>query len=90
MSVGVRGTGFYESKKWRETRDQIRIRDKMTCRHCGQPIIGRSVVDHKIELTLENVHDWNIAYNPENLQLLCLRCHNIKTFAKTEKTKVLW
>ncbi|WP_412760916.1 HNH endonuclease [Paenibacillus validus] len=35
-------------------------------------------VDHIIELTDDNKHDWNIAYNPDNLQYLCTDCHNHK------------
>jgi HNH endonuclease len=88
---GVRGTGFYESKKWQKVRDAIRKRDKMTCRSCGQPIIGRSIVDHIERLTLDNMYDWDIAYNPENLQLLCIQCHNRKTFRKTmTPNETLW
>ncbi|WP_142363471.1 HNH endonuclease signature motif containing protein, partial [Streptococcus pneumoniae] len=36
-------------------------------------------VDHIIELTWENLDDWKIALNPDNLQLLCKSCHNKKT-----------
>lgn len=86
----VRDTGFYDSSKWRKVRDEIRLRDKMTCRDCLNPIIGRSIVDHINPLTFENMHDWDIAYNHDNLQLLCQNCHNAKTFMKTSKAEVLW
>lgn len=88
---GVRSTGFYQSKKWKRVRDWVRIRDKMTCKHCHHPIVGRSIVDHIKEVNIKNVDNWDIAYNPDNLQLLCQECHNIKTFTK-EKTdnETLW
>lgn len=47
------------------------------CKESGQIRAGREV-DHIIELTDENKHEWNIAYNPENLQYLCTDCHNHK------------
>ena len=88
---GLRGTGFYSSKKWRETRDLIKIRDRMTCRKCGQVITGRYIVDHIKEVNILNKNNWDIAYNPDNLQLLCQKCHNGKTFGKlTDETRTLW
>lgn len=82
---GMRGTGFYSHKKWIGVRDFIKRRDKMTCRICGDPITGRYIVDHIKEVNETNVHDWDIAYNPENLQLLCQSCHNGKTFSNLGK-----
>lgn len=87
---GVRGTGFYESEKWQKLRNEIRKRDKMTCKMCGNPITGKCIVDHIIPLTKENVNDWDIAYNPDNLQLLCISCHNAKTFTNHTKAISLW
>lgn len=87
---GVRGTGFYSNRKWHKVRDFIRIRDKMTCQQCHLPITGRSIVDHIEPITMENMHDWDIAYNPENLRLLCIACHNIKTFVKKVTAISLW
>lgn len=75
----VRESGFYSDSKWIKTRDMIRKRDKMTCVKCGDFTADRYEVDHIIELTWDNVDDWNIAYNPENLQLLCWKCHKAKT-----------
>lgn len=65
----------------------------MICQSCGQPIKGTimklqdgrkftryGIVDHIIELTDENVHDTDVSLNNSNLELLCLECHNSKTF----------
>lgn len=75
----IRDSGFYSSSKWIKTRDNIRERDKFTCQKCGSFTAKRYEVDHIIELTWDNVDDWNIAYNPDNLQLLCHDCHGRKT-----------
>lgn len=75
----IRESGFYSETKWLETRDFIRKRDKMTCQICGTWAAEKYEVDHKKELTWENVSDWNIAYNPDNLWLLCFDCHKKKT-----------
>lgn len=75
----IRESGFYSNQKWLEVRDSIRKRDKMTCKKCGTFTAKYYEVDHIQELTWENVDDWNVAYNPDNLQLLCHACHNRKT-----------
>lgn len=75
----IRDSGFYSSKKWLNTRDSIRKRDKMTCRKCGSFSETKYEVDHIIELTWDNIDNWDISYNPDNLQLLCHNCHTRKT-----------
>lgn len=86
---------FYNSPQWKVKRKEIRIRDRMICQHCKKPIKGvymelkdgrkflrYGIVDHIIELTDDNVCDYDIALNNNNLQLLCLNCHNTKTFSQ--------
>jgi 5-methylcytosine-specific restriction endonuclease McrA len=47
-------------------------RDMYTCAHC----YGRATeVHHIVELTPTNIHDANIALNPDNLISLCHDCH---------------
>jgi 5-methylcytosine-specific restriction endonuclease McrA len=75
----IRESGFYSDSKWLKMRDEIRTRDKMTCQRCGTFSADRYEVDHIIELNWDNIHDWNITWNPENLQLLCHDCHTKKT-----------
>ena len=75
----IRDSGFYSSGKWIAARDLVRKRDKMTCQNCRSFTSKYYEVDHIIELTWDNVDDWNIAYNPNNLQLLCHNCHTRKT-----------
>lgn len=49
------------------------------CEHCDKP---GYICDHIKEINIYNVDDPNITLNHENLQYLCLSCHNKKTFAK--------
>jgi 5-methylcytosine-specific restriction endonuclease McrA len=71
---------IYASSAWEKARRVCIVKADGLCEECrkkGRVRKGREV-DHIIELTDENKKDWNIAYNPENLQLLCSDCHNHK------------
>lgn len=71
---------FYNSKPWRTLRNKIRKAKRMRCDMCGRLIHGKSIVDHIIEIDETNYQDESITLNEENCQLLCLECHNTKTF----------
>lgn len=64
---------FYKSEAWKLARE-IKIRSvNGRCERCSG--IGQEV-HHRNRLTVENVDDSAISLNPENLELLCLECHN--------------
>lgn len=75
---------FYKSKEWEVllTRLKAERTDQSTgllyCAHCGKPIIKAydCIGHHKIELTSQNVNDYNISLNPDNIELVHHRCHN--------------
>ena len=74
---------FYRCQAWRQLRQNLILERQdelgfVMCEHCGKPITNLSAcVGHHIEpLTLENVNDWNIALNPENVALVHIPCHN--------------
>ena len=74
---------FYKSKQWERfmaALKQERINDEgfIICAHCGEPIIKKyDCIGHHIEeLTLENVNDYSISLNPDNVELIHFRCHN--------------
>lgn len=72
---------IYATAEWRKARRYVIARDNGCCVLCtllGLHKAGKEV-DHIIELTDENKHDWNIAYNPINLRYLCTDCHNHKS-----------
>jgi len=69
---------IYKTKEWEQARTYVIVRANGMCELCrakGKIAKGKEV-DHIIELTEENKHDWNIAYNTDNLRLLCSDCHN--------------
>lgn len=74
---------FYQSKQWRKLLEQIKI-DRLTpegeliCEYCSKPITRAYDIigHHKQELTEDNVNDYNISLNPDNVALVHARCHN--------------
>ena len=75
---------FYRSKKWeslvRQLRlDRINADGELICEHCGKPITKAydCIGHHKIELTEENINDYSISLNPDNIMLIHFKCHNI-------------
>lgn len=74
---------FYRSKEWKKLLDNIkaeRLDDdgQIICEYCGRPIVRAYDIigHHKIELTEENVNDYDISLNPQNIQLVHHACHN--------------
>ena len=74
---------FYRSKEWEEFR-QITIAQRMHndgfvyCEHCGMPIVKAYdiILHHMTELSVDNVNDADISFNPNNIQLVHFSCHN--------------
>jgi len=56
------------SRRWREIRDAVLLRDQLTCKHCGK--YGNEV-DH----VNNDSHNNSLS----NLQTLCRSCHSVKT-----------
>lgn len=65
--------GFYHSMKWLLCRSAFLANKHHTCERCGG--LGW-IVHHKEPITPENVNDPNVTLNWDNLQVLCLDCHN--------------
>lgn len=74
---------FYTSKEWTEFRQLLIaqrtqadgfVYDEVT----SKPIIKAYdiIAHHKIELTLDNVNDYTISLNPDNIQLVSFKTHN--------------
>ena len=75
---------FYRSKEWQKLLQQIKQErldqdGQIICEECGRPIVRAYDIigHHKTELTPENVNDYAISLNPENIALVHHRCHNI-------------
>lgn len=78
---------FYDSKAWKTCRDYYISKRVMVdggmCEMCkDRPGV---ICDHIIELDEYNVDDPTISLNHDNLQLLCIECHNIKTHSDDER-----
>ncbi|WP_253247248.1 HNH endonuclease signature motif containing protein [Weissella cibaria] len=71
---------FYNSKEWKQLRDEVRRLKGMRSDMSGSLIKGKSIVDHIIPITPMNYLDSSITLNLDNLQLLSLEEHNQKTF----------
>lgn len=75
---------FYKSKQWASLREQLMLgrlneQGQLICEHCGQPITRRydCIGHHRIELTEDNVNDYTISLNPDNVALIHFKCHNM-------------
>lgn len=69
---------FYTSSRWIKFRLLLINQRGNKCERCGE-MIPRSIDiigHHKTELTPENVNDYNISLNPNNVELICFDCHN--------------
>ena len=72
MSTGVLAE-FYKSRRWKMCRNAYLSGVNYVCERCGAPAY---IVHHLHHLDPENVGDPDVALNPNNLQAVCLKCHN--------------
>ena len=75
---------FYRSKEWADFRkvviaDRIREDGFVYDEYTDKPIVKAYdiILHHKIELTEENVHDYSISLNPENIMIVSHKSHNL-------------
>lgn len=75
---------FYASQEWRTLR-QLLIEERtnkddgiLYCQHSRKPLLNSfDIVAHHIKpLTLQNVNDYAISLNPENIMLVSQQAHN--------------
>lgn len=81
---------FYDSKGWKLTREKIKKRDNYECQECKRQ--GKLFLDtnqyserakrKKIQLVVDHIEELedrpDLALDEENLQTLCVNCHNKK------------
>lgn len=88
MSYGIRKE-FYNSKLWRTIRKNIWLKQNLLCARCGKPVYvdgisdyipkeyrTTGIVHHKEYLNDINITDDNITISEDNLEGLCIDCHN--------------
>ena len=77
-------SAFYNSDEWRTVRNDLieKRRNKddgiLYCEHSGKPLVNsfQIVAHHKKPLTKQNVNDYSISLNPENIMLVSHEAHN--------------
>lgn len=74
---------FYRSNAWAELRRQLMLerRDRhgdVLCAVCGKPIVSAydCIAHHHVALTDNNLNDYEVSLNPDNIMLVHHRCHN--------------
>lgn len=75
---------FYDSKAWKDCRKAFMNSKHFICERCGSPAY---ICHHKKHITPSNINDMNITLNWNNLQALCLDCHNVVHGHGTAKVK---
>jgi len=66
---------FYNGKEWKKCRAAyIKLKHGL-CERCSRP---GYIVHHKKYLTPHNINNPNITLAFENLEYLCLECHNLE------------
>lgn len=65
---------FYDTKQWKKCRKGFMESKHYICERCGGTA---KIVHHKKHITGNNVNDMDITLNWDNLQALCIKCHNI-------------
>ena len=76
---------FYRSKVWIRLRDYCKTRDYGICQRCGKAT-GRTIEHHKIWITPDNCNDSMIVLNADNIETLCIDCHNQEHMTKNNQT----
>lgn len=72
---------FYHSKQWRDVQKLYKQSKFGICERCGNTN-KVMIVHHKIHLTPMNINNPDIALGFDNLELLCIDCHNKEHFQK--------
>lgn len=86
---------FYQTKLWKNIRKTIWLKQSCLCARCNRAVYVsgistyipkekrlKGIVHHIQYLTDENFNDINIALNEDNLEGICIDCHNREHFNK--------
>lgn len=79
-------SSFYKSRAWKGCRSEY-LRLHPLCEECLKNGIytPASHVHHKIFLNNDNVNDPSVSLNFDNLEAVCMECHNRIHFSKGKK-----
>ncbi len=68
---------FYQSSIWKKCRESYMSGKLYICERCGN---AATICHHKIYITTANIDNPNITLSYDNLEALCLDCHNKEHF----------
>ena len=82
-------SSFYNSKVWKQVRLNVWRKQACICNRCHRPVYVdglseyipkekrlKGIVHHKVYLNADNVNDFNYTLNEDNLEGICIDCHN--------------
>jgi hypothetical protein len=87
---------FYNSSPWRDLAYRLKVERGGKCARCGETVIDFSLLighHYPVELTEENVDDASISLNPDNIEIVCHRCHNKehrRDWHHTKQVYIIW
>lgn len=69
---------FYESPEWKRCKEAYLIKSNHLCERCLKKGLYEpaKIVHHKVHLTPENCGDPELLFGFDNLEALCIACHN--------------
>lgn len=80
---------FYKSKTWQRVQASYRQRHCF-CERCLKKglYIPAKIVHHKKHLTKEDIRKPEFLYSDDNLESLCLDCHNKEHFGREKRYEI--
>lgn len=77
---------LYNSAKWEKVR-KMKLGLNPFCERCQAKGLYNSayIVHHKEYITEENYQDGDVFFNLDNLESLCIKCHNQEHFKDKDK-----
>lgn len=85
---------FYTSKPWRDLSFALKIKKGGKCERCGETLLDWSMLigHHKIPLTESNIDNPNITLNPNNIEIICHKCHDKEhhRFGNSRQVYIVW
>lgn len=88
----VKDAFYKKDSRWRKCRDAYAQMQGWVCERClnrnvipyedSKDYYKQFIVHHKIYLTRENIANPEISLNFDNLELVCINCHNKEHFLK--------
>jgi 5-methylcytosine-specific restriction endonuclease McrA len=90
---------FYQSRIWKNVRRNVWLKQSCLCSRCGRAVYVdglssyipkekrlKGIVHHKVYLNDINIYDDAISISEDNLEGLCIDCHNNEHF-KTDSVR---